>query len=93
MILSVLRFCIMLLITGFIFTIPIKGTMADNYHPGYPAIYEVILEKETSNGVVVTEKRYETVWAVEDFWNKYKNWELIDQHEDQIILKKPYEKH
>ncbi|MDQ0299844.1 putative O-methyltransferase YrrM [Salibacterium salarium] len=58
-----------------------------------PATYELILEKETSNGVVVTKKKTETVWAVEDFWAKYRNWEVIDQNQGQIILRKPYENH
>ncbi|SDH56874.1 Bypass of Forespore C, N terminal [Alteribacillus persepolensis] len=72
---------------------PLGAEASDSYHPRYPAVYEVILEKETSNGVVVTAKKYETVWAVEDFWSKYESWKLVDQKEDQIILRKPYEKH
>ncbi|WP_158737549.1 BofC N-terminal domain-containing protein [Alteribacillus sp. YIM 98480] len=93
MLISVTRYIITILLTGTILLSSQAGAETDNYHARYPAIYEVILEKETSNGLVVTEKKYETVWAVEDFWSKYQNWELIDQKQDQIILRKPYEKH
>ncbi|SDI75773.1 BofC N-terminal domain-containing protein [Alteribacillus bidgolensis] len=93
MLISVTRYVVTIFLTGTILFSPQAEAEMDNYHPRYPAIYEVILEKETSNGLVVTEKKYETVWAVEDFWSKYQNWELIDQKQDQIILRKPYEKH
>ncbi|RSL29208.1 hypothetical protein D7Z54_32495 [Salibacterium salarium] len=71
--------------------VPEHPLLGDTNHQ--PATYEVVLEKETSNGVIVTEKKTETVWAAEDFWLKYRNWDIVDQNQDQIILRKPYEKH
>ncbi|MGY4690463.1 BofC N-terminal domain-containing protein [Salibacterium sp. K-3] len=54
-----------------------------------PAQYEIILKKKTPDGGSITEKKMETVWSVEDFWQKYQNWELVDQNQDQIILQRP----
>ncbi|MFZ4451884.1 BofC N-terminal domain-containing protein [Salibacterium aidingense] len=68
-----------------------KNPSPPDMEPGRPAQYEVILEKENPNGVVVTEKKIETVWAAEDFWIKYKDWDIIEQNQKQIILRKPYE--
>ena len=34
------------------------------------------------------EKLTETVWKMEDFWEKYNEWEIVGQSEEEIVLKK-----
>ncbi|SFL64254.1 BofC N-terminal domain-containing protein [Salibacterium qingdaonense] len=54
-----------------------------------PARYTLILQQEMPDGEMVTEKKIETVWSVEDFWMKYRDWNVVDQNQEEIILRRP----
>lgn len=57
-----------------------------------PATYELILYEQMEDGNWIKEKKTVTVWAVEDFWAQYMDWEIIDLNKNSISLKKPYTK-
>ncbi|WP_199880598.1 intercompartmental signaling factor BofC [Bacillus massiliglaciei] len=53
-----------------------------------PTERKVILQRMYLDGEQSEEKVTETIWAMEDFWAKYKDWKLIDQNEKEIIFQK-----
>ncbi|MFD2703991.1 BofC N-terminal domain-containing protein [Salibacterium lacus] len=53
-----------------------------------PARYTLILEQEMPDGEMVTEQKMETVWSVEDFWMKYRDWKVVDQNQEEITLRR-----
>ncbi|WP_240376454.1 BofC N-terminal domain-containing protein [Bacillus piscicola] len=84
-------FLIMGLLLSFDMGLEGKGN-TEKEVPGSPAQYDIILEREQADGSIIRETKRQTVWAVEDFWNAYKDWELVDQNEQRIIFRKSYEK-
>jgi forespore regulator of the sigma-K checkpoint len=53
-----------------------------------PIERKVILQRMYLDGELSEEKLTETIWTMEDFWLKYQGWKVVDQNEDQIVLKK-----
>ncbi|MCO0597867.1 intercompartmental signaling factor BofC [Peribacillus butanolivorans] len=53
-----------------------------------PIERKVILQRMYLDGELSEEKLTETIWTMEDFWLKYQDWNVVDQNEDQIVLKK-----
>jgi forespore regulator of the sigma-K checkpoint len=55
-----------------------------------PLTVEVKLKRTYLDGEVSEEIVEETIWAMEDFWNHYRDagWQLIDQNEEQIVFQK-----
>ncbi|MGG0283524.1 intercompartmental signaling factor BofC [Peribacillus butanolivorans] len=53
-----------------------------------PIERKVILQRMYLDGELSEEKLTETIWTMEDFWLKYQDWKVVDQNEDQIVLKK-----
>ncbi|WP_078390850.1 BofC C-terminal domain-containing protein [Shouchella patagoniensis] len=45
----------------------------------YPSSTEVLLETVFADGQIRQERLNETIWAMEDFWAEYEDWQLIDQ--------------
>ena len=48
----------------------------------------VILQRVYVDGEISEESRVETIGAMADFWQKYAEWELIEQNDEEIILRK-----
>lgn len=53
-----------------------------------PYLQKVILQRMYLDGELSEEKLTETVWKMEDFWEKYNEWEIVGQNEEEIVLKK-----
>jgi forespore regulator of the sigma-K checkpoint len=53
-----------------------------------PIERKVILQRMYLDGELSEEKLTETIWTMEDFWLKYQGWKVVDQNENQIVLKK-----
>ncbi|MDE3839746.1 regulator [Bacillus methanolicus] len=54
--------------------------------PG-PVKITVILERKYLDGEISEEKVIETIWSMKDFWAKYKEWQLLDMSENQVVLR------
>ncbi|WP_054711330.1 BofC C-terminal domain-containing protein [Bacillus sp. JCM 19041] len=44
-----------------------------------PSSTDVLLETVFADGQVRQERVNETIWAMEDFWAEYEDWQLVDQ--------------
>ncbi|MDA3130828.1 BofC N-terminal domain-containing protein [Aliibacillus thermotolerans] len=55
-----------------------------------PVTYEVILYEQMENGQWQKEQKAITIWAMEDFWSQYADWEIVDLNTKTITLKKPF---
>lgn len=53
-----------------------------------PLQLEVILERTYLDGEISEEKIMETVWSIEDFWEKYDQWQVKDMHEGQVVFRR-----
>ncbi|MFJ7363390.1 BofC C-terminal domain-containing protein [Peribacillus frigoritolerans] len=53
-----------------------------------PIERKVILQRMYLDGELSEEKLTETIWSMEDFWAKYEGWQVVDQNEEQIVMKK-----
>lgn len=49
---------------------------------------QVILQREYLDGELSEEKITEWVWSIEEFKNKYRDWKIIEQTKDHIVLHK-----
>ncbi|WP_347549440.1 BofC C-terminal domain-containing protein [Pseudalkalibacillus hwajinpoensis] len=56
-----------------------------------PLEVEVILRTNYADGISVDQTVYETIWAMEDFWSQYMDWQLVDQEEGRMIFEKNIE--
>lgn len=56
-----------------------------------PLEVEVILQTNYADGVSTKRTVDETIWAMEDFWNQYANWQLVDQEEGRMIFERNIE--
>ncbi|EIJ79015.1 hypothetical protein PB1_15694 [Bacillus methanolicus PB1] len=54
--------------------------------PG-PVKITVILERKYLDGEISEEKVIETIWSMEDFLSKYKEWKLLDMTENQVVFR------
>ena len=48
----------------------------------------VILQRVYLDGEISEETTVETIWSMEDFWDGYADWQLIDQSEEWIVFQK-----
>lgn len=53
-----------------------------------PLTVTVILEKKYIDGEISEEVVNETVWSMEDLWNMYTGWQVIQQDDKQIVISK-----
>lgn len=53
-----------------------------------PLTVNVILQLHYLDGNTSEEVVKETIWSMEDFWAQYRDWQLVDQQEGQMIFKK-----
>ncbi|WP_338023193.1 BofC N-terminal domain-containing protein [Bacillus ectoiniformans] len=53
-----------------------------------PHSTKVVLREWNPSGEKAETVRYETIWAMEDFWAKYKDWQLVDMNEHYMIFEK-----
>jgi forespore regulator of the sigma-K checkpoint len=58
------------------------------YEVSGPLTVTVVLERIYLDGEISEEVKTETILAMEDFWAKYEDWQLIDQDDKQIIFQK-----
>ncbi|WP_211201447.1 BofC C-terminal domain-containing protein [Bacillus sp. NTK071] len=56
-----------------------------------PLEVEVILRTNYADGVSTKQTVNETIWAMEDFWNQYADWQLVDQEEGRMIFERNIE--
>ncbi len=56
-----------------------------------PKTVEVILERVYLDGEKSEERIEETIWSMEDFWALYRDWNLINQNEEEIIFRQEVE--
>lgn len=52
-----------------------------------PLTINVILQRHYLDGEISEEIVKETIWSMEDFWAEYRNWQLIDQQEGQMVFR------
>jgi len=53
-----------------------------------PLTVNVILQRYYLDGKTSEEVVKETIWSMEDFWAQYRDWQLVDQQEGQLIFRK-----
>ncbi|WP_223702884.1 intercompartmental signaling factor BofC [Sutcliffiella deserti] len=58
----------------------------DAYEVSGPLTLRVVLERIYLDGEVSEEVLEETVWAMEDFWAEYEEWQVIDLDEEQVVF-------
>ncbi|SFE27039.1 BofC N-terminal domain-containing protein [Alteribacillus iranensis] len=85
-----IRWCTLLFVCSSVLTF--STHQAPTTNDGNPAEYELILQQEDKDGNIKTERKKITVWAVEDFWSEYRDWEIIDQNQSRIILRKSHKR-
>ncbi|MRX71401.1 regulator [Bacillus lacus] len=51
-----------------------------------PLNVTVVLERIYLDGEVSEEIRKEKIWAMEDFWAEFADWQLVHQDEEQIVF-------
>ncbi|TKD70413.1 regulator [Pseudalkalibacillus hwajinpoensis] len=56
-----------------------------------PLEVEVILRTNYADGVSTKQTVNETIWAMEDFWNEYADWQLVNQEEGRMIFERNIE--
>lgn len=56
--------------------------------PDSPLVLNLILVRKYIDGEISEELVEETVWALEDFWAKYEQWQLLDMDENHLVLQK-----
>lgn len=52
-----------------------------------PLTVNVILQRQYLDGKTSEEVVTETIWSMEDFWAQYRDWQLVDQKEGQMIFR------
>ncbi|MFK3958275.1 BofC C-terminal domain-containing protein [Guptibacillus hwajinpoensis] len=67
---------------------PVTGT--ETQEKG-PLVVEVVLRTNYADGVSTNQSVYETIWAMEDFWSQYADWQLVDQEEGRMIFERNLE--
>lgn len=61
----------------------------DKQYPGSDlAVLEVVLQEQYIDGRMASEMILETISAMEDFWSKYEDYQLIDQKVGQVTFRK-----
>lgn len=63
-----------------------EEVLEEAYEINGPLTLKVVLERIYLDGEVSEETLQETVWAMEDFWAEYDNWQVIDLNEEQIVF-------
>jgi forespore regulator of the sigma-K checkpoint len=58
----------------------------DAYEVSGPLTLKVVLERIYLDGEVSEETLDQTVWAMEDFWAEYEEWQVIDLDEEQVVF-------
>ncbi|MDC3415647.1 BofC C-terminal domain-containing protein [Aquibacillus salsiterrae] len=52
-----------------------------------PLEIEITLQKYYLDGRVEESTFKETIWSMEDFWANYQDWQLVEQHQGEIVFK------
>ncbi|PLS15635.1 regulator [Bacillus sp. M6-12] len=53
-----------------------------------PLERKVVLQRMYLDGEISEETIIVKIWAMEDFWAEYKDWQLVDQSEERIIFQR-----
>ena len=53
-----------------------------------PLVVKVVLARTYIDGEISEETVYEKIWAMEDFWSKYKDWQLVDMKAGMVKFQK-----
>ncbi len=53
-----------------------------------PNTTEVLLETVFADGNIRTERIDETIWAIDDFWAEYEEWQLVNQSNNFVHFRK-----
>ncbi|MFB1051647.1 BofC C-terminal domain-containing protein [Paraliobacillus sp. JSM ZJ581] len=53
-----------------------------------PFQLSVTLQKQYLDGNITESTEKKTIHAMEDFWSKYEDWQLIDQSQEEMIFRK-----
>ncbi|MDV2685902.1 BofC C-terminal domain-containing protein [Alkalihalophilus lindianensis] len=53
-----------------------------------PTTMNVTLQYLYMDGEVIEEQTEETIWAMEDFWAQYEEWNLLTQSEERMVFQK-----
>ncbi|MCZ1183002.1 hypothetical protein CHH77_05310 [Shouchella clausii] len=72
-------------------TFIILGEDASNDSPQVanpPNATEVLRETVFADGNIRTERVEETIWAIDDFWAEYEEWQLVDQSNHFVHFRK-----
>ncbi|WP_078379550.1 intercompartmental signaling factor BofC [Sutcliffiella halmapala] len=64
----------------------VSEEVLDAYEVNAPLTLKVVLERIYLDGEVSEETLQETVWAMEDFWAEYEEWQVIDLDEEQVVF-------
>jgi forespore regulator of the sigma-K checkpoint len=52
-----------------------------------PIIVTIVLQRAYLDGEMSEEKIQESIWAMEDFWVKYEEWQLIEMDQSQAVFR------
>lgn len=65
-----------------------EAISGEDYEINGPLSLKVVLERIYLDGEVSEETLQKTVWAMEDFWAEYEDWQVIDLNEEQIVFQR-----
>ncbi|CAG9619475.1 intercompartmental signaling factor BofC [Sutcliffiella rhizosphaerae] len=63
-----------------------EEAIEDAFEVSGPLTLKVVLERIYLDGEVSEEVLEKTVWAMEDFWSQYEEWQVIDLDEEQVVF-------
>ncbi|NLP49469.1 intercompartmental signaling factor BofC [Bacillus sp. RO1] len=63
-----------------------EEVLEDAFEVNGPLTLKVVLERIYLDGEVSEEILDETVWAMEDFWAQYEDWQVIDLDGEQVVF-------
>ncbi|CQR46961.1 hypothetical protein BN1058_01248 [Paraliobacillus sp. PM-2] len=63
-------------------------TNSTTYVSKEPLQVNVTLQKQFLDGNITEKTRKKTIYAMEDFWSEYENWQLINQSQEEMVFRK-----
>lgn len=65
-----------------------KNLKAEEIMDHVPLTIKVVLQRTYLDGELSEEVKSEKIFSMDDFWTTYHEWQLIDQNEERIIIRK-----
>jgi forespore regulator of the sigma-K checkpoint len=68
-----------------------SATQIDDYHDQQktePQQVTIILERVYLDGEISEESILESYWSIENFWEKYDQWQLVEMDETKMVFRK-----